>query len=147
MAKKSACDCMFGKYVFQVVEVACGYTCGVDVLEICKGEGNIFVAAKQTKQCKVVSWERSMEECQNICKKSSINITFASMIGKSRQVGSNVRCKDKSEARRRRIFKVCGIAVRAGTRVDEETAGEQRGQQFSAGSWRSKKVVDGRGGS
>jgi hypothetical protein len=56
--------------------------------------------------------------------KSSINLTFASMMGKLRQGGSNVRCRDKSEARRRRIFKVCEKAVGAGTRVDEETAGE-----------------------
>jgi hypothetical protein len=41
-------------WCFCVVKIACGYTCVVDVLEICKGGGSIFVAAK-TKQCKVAS--------------------------------------------------------------------------------------------
>jgi len=41
--------------VFCMGKIACGYTCVVDVLEISKGEGSIFVAAKQTKQCKVTS--------------------------------------------------------------------------------------------
>lgn len=44
-----------------MVKIACGYTCVVDVLEICKGEGSIFVAAKQTKQCKVASRDKNME--------------------------------------------------------------------------------------
>lgn len=42
---------------------------------------------------------------------SSISLTFASIVGELRQGESNVRCIDKSEARRRRIFKVCERAV------------------------------------
>jgi len=67
------------------------------------------------------------------------------MVFELRQGASNVRCEDDSKARRRRIFKVCETAGVDETRMDKETAGDKKGQWFSAGSWRSKKVVDGRG--
>lgn len=48
------------------------------------------------------------------------------MVFELRQGASNVRCEDESEARRRRIFKVCETAGVDETRMDKETAGDKK---------------------